>query len=209
MRRWIGASVILGVTAWWWVSSRRHESDQMVELPSGRVENSAICPWRDPAADLPRFFPGATRVDPESRILSGLRSELTTRLGRPPTGGENLLYLHRASGPDGPRGYVAARRVRGEHGGIETVIAVDGERRVVGIAIQQHREPPDVVAAIEDPAWLGRFKGIRRLEDLEEPIRALPSNARASGAAILADLRTFLILLEVSSGPGAITRAHH
>src|SRR5512138_3663688 len=82
-----------------------------------------MCPWRDPEADLPKLFPGASRYDPQTHILSGMRLELALRLGRPPGADENALQVYNIYRLDRMQGQVVTRRVKGSYGAIELVIA--------------------------------------------------------------------------------------
>ena len=85
--------------------------------PKTKLPQAApLCPWREPASDLQRFFPNATRYEPETRILSGQRLELAERLGRMPTGDENALHLYRSYEEQSPLGTVLTRRVKGAYG---------------------------------------------------------------------------------------------
>src|SRR5690348_17066492 len=130
-------------------------SDPAVTPP----EAAPLCPWRQPEADLKEFFPGATRSEIQTGILSGLRPELARRLGRVPTGDENALRLARVYRDQAVAGSILTRRVKGEHGAIEIVLAVDTNLSVVGVRLQRLREPESIAHALEDTNWLGAFNG--------------------------------------------------
>src|SRR6267378_4240540 len=68
------------------------------------IELAPICPWREPARDLPSLFPSATHYIKETRILSGVRPQLRQRLGRFPGAEENALLIHRARNGTEPVG---------------------------------------------------------------------------------------------------------
>ena len=88
------------------------------------VEPAPLCPWREPERDLRRFFPGATGIHEELRILSHLRVTLRHDLGRPLTAEEMLLRPYRVVNGAESLGTVLVRRVKGEFGAIELVLAV-------------------------------------------------------------------------------------
>src|SRR5207244_10617491 len=90
---WAAAlALLLAVLAW-----RRESSDATVpfQAKTRPLEAAPVTPWREPAADLPRFFPEATGYELETRVLSGRRLELAERLGRPPSADESALRIYR------------------------------------------------------------------------------------------------------------------
>src|SRR6266850_1565653 len=89
-----GALLVLGGAAAWRVNERS-APEVPFEAKSRPPQSAPLCPWREPAADLARFFPAATRYETETRILSGLRDELAQQLGRTPRGDENALHVYR------------------------------------------------------------------------------------------------------------------
>lgn len=159
-----------------------------------------MCPWREPERDLKQFFPEATHHKIETRILSGQRLELAERLGRTPTGDENALYLYPVYREQTQLGVVLARRVKGEFGAIELVLAVGTNQQVAGLRLQRLREPETSAAALQDPQWLASFVG-KRADSSWQPeheISSLPPEARISGEAITEGVRSLLILLAVA-----------
>lgn len=174
------------------------------EPPARLPELSPLCPWRDPEADLPQFFPEANRWDTETRILSGLRVELSQQLGRPLLADELALTLHRVYQGARPLGTVLVRRVKGQHGAIEIVLAVTEQGRVCGVRLQRLREPSAVASAIQDRAWLSRFHNRTHEAGWEsEDLRYVPAEARFSAAAIREGIRSLLILLAASERSAA------
>src|SRR5436190_1298118 len=119
------------------------------------IELAPMCPWREPQRDLANFFPSATDYKRETRILSGMRPQLQQRLGRVPTAEENALLIHRVTNGSQSLGAVLTRRVKGEHGGIELVTAVDPSGTIRGVSIQTQREPDSIARKITDTNWLG------------------------------------------------------
>src|SRR5258708_1895596 len=98
--------------------------DASADRLTAKYEASAgLCPWRDPDGDLKQFFPTATGHQEETLVLSRERQALGRRLGRTPTGEENALQIHRISQGTTPLGVIVARRVHGESGLIELVLA--------------------------------------------------------------------------------------
>jgi hypothetical protein len=169
-----------------------------------------MCPWREPDEDLRRFFPSASHSSTETRILSHKRLELQQRLGRAPLGEENSLYVHRVIAGGQPIGSIVTRRVRGEHGLIEIVLAVDNSAKVCGLRVQRTREPEEITRALQDPAWLGALngKGADAAWALGKDVPAVPGNARPSAEAILEGVRSLLILLAVADEAHG-QHAHH
>lgn len=172
-----------------------------------RIEGAPMCPWRQPADDVAVWFPGATRGETEVLILSGLRSELAHRLGRPVTAEENALYLHRIVRDRERLGEVAVRRVKGESGAVELVVAFDSAGKILGVRIQRSREPAAVATAL-DSAWLGSFRG-RQAGDPLRPgtdLPAVPESARVTAAAVAEGVRSVLVQRELAALPGAVRR---
>lgn len=194
---------------------RPHPEEQLpVVGAAARVETAPMCPWREPETDLRRFFPGATGYDTEILVLSGVRGELAQRLGRQPTAEENALYAYPVQGSAGKLGTVLVRRVKGESGAIEVVLAVDTGGRVVGVRLQRYREPEVVAAALKAPGWLRWFQGKTAESDwgLGGGIAPVPQVALPSARAVVDGVRSMLILLQVAQERGlrkADPHSHH
>ena len=206
-----GLAVLASALAAWWTRSGSTESvfDPEVRPP----EATPLCPWREPVSDLKQFFPNATSYEEETRILSGLRVELEQRLGRAPTSDETALHVWRVHQQGVVAGGVLTRRVKGGHGAIELVLAVDPDERVHGMRLQRLREPETVARALQDPQWLRSFAG-RRADspwNVENDIAVLPPAARASAQAIVEAARSLLILLAESNRatPSNPVAPHH
>jgi hypothetical protein len=166
-----------------------------------------MCPWRNPAADVATWFPDATRGDTEVRILSGLRPEMTQRLGRPPTTEENALYVHRMWKASEPVGEVIVRRVKGESGAVELVVGFEPDGRVRGVRFQRSREREEVTAALSE-FWLSSFRG-KRASDRFIPGEDLPvvaDSAQVTARAVADGVRSLTVLRELATGPGAVRR---
>ena len=169
-----------------------------------------MCPWREPDADLRAFFPAATRYQTETRILSGQRLELQRRLERVPTAQENSIYVHRIFRDNLPLGSVVTRRVKGENGAIEIVLALDTSGAVSGLRLQRLREPKPVAEALANPVWLGAFGGKTAEsapiigKDLPELIR----EAQPSARSIIEGVRSLLVLMAVSEGRPNLANHH-
>ncbi len=217
MRRWIlpgAAGALLALIMVLWLNGSSPEDkafDPQVRLP----ESAPLCPWRDPVSDLKQFFPDATRHAVETRILSGQRVELAERLGRMPTGDENALHVWRIYAGDSVLGSVLTGRVKGEHGVIELVLAVEANGTVRGVRLQRLREPEPIAEALQNPNWLRSFEG-RRADSswkLGEDIPGVPAEARASAMAVIEGTRSLLILLVASEQPVSsskpATAPHH
>ena len=173
-----------------------------------------MCPWREPEHDLKLFFPKATRYELKTCILSGQRLELAERLGRTPTGDENALHIYPVYHDHTPLGAVLTRRVKGEFGAIELVLAVNTNQQVCGLRLQRLREPAPVAAALQDSKWLSSFVG-KRADDswpTEVELSGMPAEARVSAEAIVDGVRSLLILLASADKqqlPGPAGIPHH
>lgn len=159
-----------------------------------------MCPWRDPNGDLRRFFPGATTYRQDTLILSPLRLPILKRLGPGARLDSNALYAYRALKGGAAVGAVLIRRVAAEFGAVEVVVGVGLDRRVVGVRLQRHREPPAVAAAIASPAWLGAFrgKGPGDAFRIGGDLPAVPPEARRSAEAVAGAVRSLLIEYDVA-----------
>ncbi|MFO1461216.1 MAG: hypothetical protein U1G08_17665 [Verrucomicrobiota bacterium] len=168
-----------------------------------RTEGAPMCPWRNPATDGALWFPGSTHTDTEVRILSGVRPELTQRLGRPPTAGENALYVHRIWRGTNLLGEVTTCRVKGESGAVELAVAFLPDGRIQGVRMQRSREPEPVTLALQN-SWLNSFQG-RTTADLAS-LPQVPEAARSTAAAISEGIRSLCILREMATRPGILRR---
>jgi hypothetical protein len=149
----------------------------------------------------------------ETRILSGVRTELAEKLGRQPTGDENALRLGRVYRGSQCLGTVLTRRVKGEFGAIELVLATDDGPTVRGLRLQRLREPATVDNALEDTNWLNSFVGKRPGDPwkLGVDVPEVTNEAKQSAEAIVQGARALLILLSTSSEAQtpALARGHH
>jgi hypothetical protein len=201
------AGVALAFGCWVSWTSRHSNSRETIFQPVTRqLEPAPMCPWRAPESDLRTFFPEATGYQTEIRILSGKRLELQERLGRPLQPEENSLYVHQVYREQQRLGSVLTRRLKGEYGAIELVLAIDAGAIVRGVRLQRLREPETVSQVLEDPTWLGSFSGksVSAKWQLGQAVPDLPEVARASGQAIVEGVRSLLVLLSTSEeGKGA------
>lgn len=183
----IAAAVLVGAAAfaaWWW----ERTPDVVLEkklVPHAEREATPMCPWRFPERDLARFFPGHRSWRQDTLVLSPHRLEILGRLGPGAVLESNALYLYRIDGA----GSVLVRRLEGEYGAIEVVVAVGPDRRVVGLRVQRHREPPATARLIESPSFAAAFRGKGAADPLPQ---SHPGIARA--------VRSLLIELDVAEG---------
>jgi hypothetical protein len=188
----------LGAT--WRLASGGTEIPAHTAAAHALVDSAPLCPWREPQRDLRQFFPGATGIHEETRILSHLRLALIHELGRPLTAEEMLLRPFRIMKGSEPVGTVLVRRVKGEFGAIELVLAVTPEGRVRGLRLQRQREPEAVAAALTSPEWRGAF----REKSADSPLRvgkdlpAVSREATVSAQAVAEGVRSLLILLRAA-----------
>lgn len=204
-----GAGLLLVVALAGWYLLRPEPSElPIAHVSAPRIDLAPMCPWREPEADVSAFFPNATSHHQEIRILSALRREVQQRLGRPPTPEENALYLQKvmAKVMDGKRevGTILTRRVKGEYGGIEIVLAINPDGTARGVRLQRQREPEAVAQAIEASGWLARFRGWSpsASPERETVINSLPAAARQSGAAIAEGVHNLLVLHDLARTRG-------
>lgn len=204
-------AMVLGVAGW--RTMRRPAAEALFEPASAPPEAAPLCPWRDPDGDLKAFFPGATGYRVETRVLSGLRLELSQRLGRAPRPDENALHLWRIYRQHMLLGTVSTKRVKGQYGAIELVLAADPEGRVCGLRLQRLREPPAVARALDNPVWLSAFKEMQAGGPWEvgAGLPAVAPEADASAQAVAQGARSLLILIETAEGaPSSLNgRSHH
>lgn len=202
--------VALGAGAALWLARAGAGADVPVAPTVRAIEVPPVCPWRDPRADLARFFPGATAYHQERRILSGRVLTLTQRLGRPVQPGETVLDLYQVHGADGTLSRILLRRVRGEYGAVELVLALGRGGEVRGLHIQRDREPGPIERALHSADWLARFQG-RTAADVplpEQMLAGLPPEARPTATAIAEGVRTLLILDDEAIRGGAPVHRH-
>ena len=196
-----------------WLAKRPSAGEVVFEPRSQILEPAPLCPWRQPEADLHRFFPGATRWQSEIRVLSGQLLELRRRLGRDPQPEELALQVHRVFRNSEELGAVLVRCVHGEYGAIEIVLAIDPQGTVVGLELQRQREPAAIAAALTSPDWLGAFRGLRAADfaAAAPSLPAVPAQARSSADAIADGVRSLLILYQTArnGGAGAPIHRHH
>ena len=195
-----GAAVSLGAALFWLRREGLPSADEAVRELQPPPEAAPMCPWREPEADLQRFFPGATGYQTETLILSSRYAELSGALGRRPSPDELSLRLHRIRREDALLGTILTRRVKGESGAIEFVLALDRGGTVRGLRLQRLREPEEVAGALLRPAWLGSFAGKTAANRwrLGEDLPAVDPRAIGSAQAIVEGVRSLLILLAVA-----------
>jgi uncharacterized protein with FMN-binding domain len=69
--------------------------------------------------------------------------------------------------------------IRGYAGPIKVLVALDGEGRITGIRILEHKETPNYVHSMEAPSYLEQFLG-KSIEDPFEPDRDIDGISRAT-----------------------------
>ena len=203
-------TLLLAAVAWWRLSQTRSVTS-VFEPRIESLQSEPLCPWREPQEDLKFLFPQATGFQVQTFILSGLRTELSSQLGRPPTGDENALHVYRVYARSTPQGAILTRRVKGNYGAIELVLGVNTNGQVQGLRIQRQREPDNIASAINDPAWLASFAGKTAGSSwaLGKDLPDVAVEARASAEAIVQGTRSLLILLAVAAKTDVSSTTHH
>jgi hypothetical protein len=211
MRGWVTATAIgaalVGTGAALYLA-RSSSATEVLRAPHvTQVDVPPVCPWRSPEADMRRFYPGTHGYRSERLSLSSHVLALTRRLGRRPASGE--LSLDRYAIEPGAQGRVLIRRVSGEYGAIELLLALDGAGRVRGMRLQRLREPEPVARYLESSAWQSRFAGLGAadLPPANADLKGVPAAARVSASAIAEGVRTLLIL-DDEAGAGAPVHVH-
>ncbi len=164
-------------------------------------ETAGLCPWRNMHGDMQAFFPGSDTSIDQILVVTSQRAAITKRLGRTPTGDENTLRAYKVMRGQSFVGTVITRRIRGEYGLIELVLAVDAKSSVVRYArIQRLREPDPAASALQSDAWLRQFRGLTGDSNWQAVAHSpiLPAQALTSAAAITDAARTALILLSTA-----------
>ena len=204
-----GSAVIAGAAA-----AYLSRGDATADVPRAPVVAAAeipgVCPWRDPEGDLRRYFPGAGDWRPERRSLAARWRSLRDRLGRTPSPEDAVLDRCLVfDAHHGPAGRVLLRRVRGEDGAIELVVAVNEAGRVLGTRLQRDRETPAAAKVLHSPEWLGQFeqRTARDCPAAAVALRSVPAAAQPSARAVAEGLRTLLIL-DDEAGAAAPARDH-
>ena len=174
---------------------------------AGRIEVAPLCPWRHPSGDCAAWFPGADRSEAELQILSALRAEIPRVLGRDPTPEDHARYVHRVLVKDRCVGEVVIRRVRGESGSLEVVVALSPDGTLVAVRLQRAREPAHVLAAVEGP-WLASFRGLRNGAALKPGVDlpVVPAPSIPTAEAIAGAVRAVLATRELAADPRALRR---
>jgi hypothetical protein len=200
----LGSGILLRVT-------NSASKETVFEIKNASPQLAPLCPWRDPQTDLNEFFPGASRWELETRILSGMRAELARQLGRMPTAEENALRVYRIFAGEAEQGEVTTRRVKGNFGAIEMVLAADTNGQIAGLRLQRLREPDPAATALREGNWRQWFAGKRADSswDSEDALRQLPVEARASGQAIIEGARRAMILLAASEQAQRLSVNNH
>jgi hypothetical protein len=198
---WGCSTAIVVVIGLWQFQVRRNEPAAVFNPPLRQNDAAPLCPWREPETDLKILFPRATHHTTETRILSGHRVELAKHLGRLPEPDENALLRHRVFAGSENIGFVLTRRVKGEHGAIELVVALNPRGEVEGILLQRLREPYSIASQLRNQSWLSSFGGRTYGSGWEsDDLVGLSEEARASAIAIREGVRSLLILQTAAEG---------
>jgi hypothetical protein len=162
-------------------------------------KGQAMVPWRTPQADMAAFFPGAPLPDSAATkviSLAAKRTQIMKRLGKETPLDSNALYVYPVPG----EGAVLLRRAAGEFGGIEVVLGIAEDGKVVGVRLQRHREPPEIERFLTSPSFLDGFVGKTSQSELALPTNT-PTMAQKSALAVLRSVRALLIEYDAGTRP--------
>ena len=129
--------------------------------------------------------------------MSAMIAPIRKQLGRMMTIDENPLRIFRVRDARQVLGSVLVCRAKGEHGGIELVVALETNDTIRAVAIQSQREPESVARALTNRLWLASFAG-KNHENSFRPGRDLsevPPDARLSADAIADSVHSQLVIL--------------
>jgi hypothetical protein len=173
------------------------------------AEEEPVCPWREPERDMTLFFPEATNHKQEARPLSGMRLDLQRILGRQPSAADQLLRVNWIEKNGEILGSIILKRVKGEHGAIELVIAQSLDGTIRGVRAQRCREPEQVAQNFGPPGWISAFSGKTATnrfalgDDLP-----MPSEGQESARAIAEGVRLSLAVFALAQGPKTDSLLH-
>ncbi len=172
-----------------------------VSVEAKHQEEFGLCPWREPEADRMMFFPDSTSAREETLILSHEQHAIEQKLGRTLSGDYNAIRINRILKGSSPLGVVITRRVRGESGVIELVLAVGNAGEVIRAKLQRMREPDIAASFLRSEKFMGSFRGksVNSLWNESMISSEIPPQAKRSASGIIDSAHTALVLLEVGS----------
>ncbi len=211
LRLVLAVTGIVVITALGWGLRSVFQGPQLevVDLKEMPDSGPAMCPWRDPQHNLKSFFPEAQTYRTELIALSNKRLEILRRLSGRSGLPSNALYVYPAIRGGREIGLVCVRRVAGRFGSIEVVLALGEDRRVRGLSIQRHREPPDTVRLFASQNWRSGFVGKTAASPLHlgKDLPLVPSESEQSAVAVADAVRALLI--ELDAGWSQRATPHH
>jgi len=119
-------AIVAGGALFWRLAGTK-EVETVFEPPTKILEAGSPCPWRNLESDMTNWFPGATGYEVHDLTLSSQRLVLQQKLGRALLPGEMSLRYYLIDSGTAHVGSVLPSRVKGPHGAIEIVTAIDGE----------------------------------------------------------------------------------
>lgn len=199
MRRWIlpiGALILLSGAAFAMHSFLYSAGPDIPVLGlKHHGEVAAMCPWRQPDADMHAFFPGSTAYHTDFLIFSHDRMRILQLLGPDSPLMSTSLYVHRIVEGTLPRGSIVVQRVAGPHGALEVVVGLGTDGRIAGARIQRLREPENIAELITSRNWLAGFIGKSSDSPLQigTDLPAVPSSALPAAKTVARTIRTLVI----------------
>jgi len=129
----------------------------------GRPAQGALCVWLNPDRDIRAFFPGAGSYLTEVRAPSREQvAVIERRVGGRLDPDENEFRFYRVQKSRRAVGTVLTHQARGRYGAVQVVVAIAADGKVIGVAVQRHREPVNLNQA----EFLRQFRG----KTADEPI---------------------------------------
>jgi hypothetical protein len=181
---------------------------ETMDVKPVQIEQTGMCPWRNPKADMAAFFPGATTYRTAFLVLSDHSLEVAHRIGHPTTIQTNGLYMYPVLSGSTELGRVLVQRFAAPHGAMEAVVGVAPDGKIAGVRVQRLREPGDVTQAVTSTQWLGAFRGLTVDSPFQigNDLPQLPVRARETAAAFADAVRVLMIEYDTGKRHGDLNR---
>jgi hypothetical protein len=173
------------------------------------LEQTGMCPWRNPDSDMRAFFPGATGHKTMLMSLSDLSLKIKQRVGKSTELQTNGLYVYPIVDGNAALGTVLIQRFAAPHGAMEAVVGVANDGKIAGVRIQRLREPPSVARELTSEKWLGAFRGLTASSafKISGDLPRTRPESRDSAAALAEAVR--VLMIEFDLGKANLSSSAH